>query len=113
MKRRRLFVIPLAFALAFSASAWAGSTTYAVSSAWSPGQGGGSAFSSSWYQNGFYKPNGFDATVTFIDNVSYGWHATRRDASTWTATHWFSGQVKKAHCRANARGGYGSCSVYN
>jgi hypothetical protein len=113
MKRRALTVAVVVALLGSSVAAWAGSTAYAVSSVWWPGQGAGSSYSASWVQNGFYKPIGFDATVTFIDNVSYSWHATRRDPSTWTVTHWFSSQVKKGHCRANAKGGYGACTVFN
>jgi spermidine/putrescine-binding protein len=111
--RRTILALAVALALAFSASAWAGYTSYAVWSYWSPGQGAGSSFSSSWYENAFYKNYGFDTTVTFIDNVSYSWHATVRNSGTYTHTHWLSSQVKRAHCRANAYGSYGACTVYN
>lgn len=99
--------------LVMSATAFAGSTTYAVSSYWSAGQGAGTSYSPSWWRNLFYKPQGFDATVTFIDNVGYGWHATVRNSGTLTDTAWFSSQVKKAYCRANAVGSYGACTAYN
>jgi hypothetical protein len=114
MKRLMIALASVGMAFAFSATASAAVVTYTSSHSWYAGQSAGSSFSSSWFQNGFYKPNyPFDATVTFIDNVSYSWHATRRDASEWTVTHWMSSQVKKAHCRANASGGYGACSVYS
>jgi hypothetical protein len=114
MKRLTLvLVLVVTFALAFTVSAWAASTTYIMKSSWSSGQGYGWYYSSSWWQNAFSKSQGFDTTVTFIDNVSYGWHATRRDASTWTVTHWLSSQTKKPHCRSNAYGGWGACVVYN
>ena len=113
MKRLMIALASVAMAFAFSATASAAVVTYTSSHSWYAGQSAGSSFSSSWFQNGFYKPNPFDATVTFIDNVSYSWHSTRRDASEWTVTHWMSSQVKKAHCRANAAGGYGACTVYS
>jgi hypothetical protein len=112
MKRLMLMLV-LAFALAFSASAWAGTTTYAVRSSWSPGQGYSTSFSPGWWRNLFYKPSGFLTTVTFIDNISYGWHSTVRSTGIVTDTHWLSSQVKKAHCHANVNGSYGACTAYN
>ena len=42
-------------------------------------QGAGSSYSSGWHYNYFFKDGiGHDTTVTFIDNVSYGWHDTVR-----------------------------------
>lgn len=112
MKRLRVALL-LVVALALSASASAGSTTYAAWSYWSAGQGASTSYSPSWWRNLFYKPKGFDTTVTFIDNVGYGWHATVRNAGTLTDTYWFSSQTKKAHCRANVNGPYGACTAYN
>jgi hypothetical protein len=114
VKRRILaFASVLVVALALAASTWAGTTTYAVWSYWSAGQGAGTSFSPSWWRNVFYKTAYFDTTVTFIDNASYAWHATVRSSGTYVETHWFSSQVKKAHCRANAVGSYGACTAYN
>lgn len=114
MRRIPLLVAMLLAALVTSATAWAGATNYLVSSYWSPGQGGSSAFSSSWFQNIMIKNAGFDSTITFIDNVSYGWHATTRGYATYLETHWLSSQVKKAHCRANvAASTWAACTVYS
>ena len=112
--RRRAFVAVLALALVLSAGAWAGATNYAGYQYWPAGQAAGSAFSPSWFQNIFYKTSSFDTTVTFIDNVSYGWHFTVRSWATYVETHWMSSQVKKAHCRAHTTGGsWAACTVYN
>lgn len=113
MKRRILgFASVLALALALAAGAWAGVSTYAVWSYWSAGQGAATSFSPSWFRNVFSKSASFDTTVTFIDNVSYSWHATVRSYGTYVETHWLSSQVKKAHCRANAKGSYGACTAW-
>jgi hypothetical protein len=112
--KRSIVTALLVFSLAFAASAQAGATTYYASSSWSPGMGGGSSFSSSWWMNGFYRPSGFDITVAFIDNVTYGWHSTVRAKGVQsTYAHWLTSDVKKAHCHANVSGGYGVCNAYN
>jgi hypothetical protein len=111
--RRLMLVLAVAAALAFSASASAAAVTYISWPSWSPGMGYGSSYSSSWVANGFYKSPAFDSTVTFIDNVTYSWHATFRSSGGWTYTQWFTSQVKKAYCVANAKGGYGACTVYS
>jgi hypothetical protein len=111
MKRLTLALL-LLFALTFATSAWAGTSTYA-DRYWFNGDAAGSSFSSSWWQNGFGKRSGYIGTVLFIDNVSYGWHVTVRNDSEFTATHWFSSQVKKGHCRANSNAFYGACTVFN
>lgn len=112
MQRSILVVAALAFTLALCTSAWAGTTTYYAASSWSPGQGGSSSFSSSWFMNIISKSSSFDSTITFIDNVSYSWHATVRGPGTYLTTHWLSSQVKKAHCRANvAASSYATCAV--
>ena len=110
---KRLTMVLLLFALTFATSAWAAPYTYAQNWNWQTGWGGGSAFSSRWWQNGFGKDAGAIGTVTFIDNVSYGWHVTVRNDSEFTATQWFSSQVKKGHCRANSSGFSGVCSVFD
>jgi hypothetical protein len=112
--KRVIVTLAFAFALAFTASAWAGQSTYAYTGPWWPNQAFGSSFSSSWWQNVMSKQEGFISTVAFIDNVTYGWHVTVRNASHYTETHWFSSQVKKAHCRANEYTPRGaSCTVFN
>jgi len=114
MKRSLLAVTVLAFALALCTSAWAGSVSYYSSPYWSAGQGGSSSFSSSWWRSTMGKNASFDSTVTFIDNVSYSWHSTLRGYDTYLATQWFSSQVKKAHCRANASASaWAGCTAWN
>jgi hypothetical protein len=99
-------------ALIVAGAAFAG--TYAGPKTWAPGESAGSSFSSSWHYDYFYKPSsGYDATVTFIDNVGYGWHQTVRNTSMVTYTYWFVSQVKKGHCRANTGYHTGSCAVYS
>lgn len=101
-------------ALIVAAAALAGTTTYAGPRYWYVNESGGSAFSSSWWRNAFSKQSsGFDTTVTFIDNVSYGWHETVRNTSLVTYTVWFSSQVKKGHCKAHQSHFNGSCWVVN
>lgn len=110
----KALLVGLVLALICATSAWAGSSAYAGSSSWPAGQAYGSSFSSSWFQNIFYKTVQFDTTVTFIDNASYGWHATVRSWSTYVETHWLSSQTKKAHCRANtSASAWASCTVYS
>jgi hypothetical protein len=106
------FASLLCLGLMLAASAW-GATTYAAYSYWPAGQGAATSFSPSWFRNAFYKNATFDTTITFIDNVSYSWHATVRSYATYVETHWLSSQVKKAHCRANASGPYGACVAYS
>ena len=112
MKRSLFAMTVLVFALALCTSAWAGSVSYYSSPYWSPGQGGSSSFSSSWWRNMMTKNASFDSTITLIDNVSYSWHATVRGPGTYLTTHWFSSQVKKGHCRANVgSSAHATCSV--
>jgi hypothetical protein len=111
--RRTIVGLVLALALAFAASAFAGSVVYA-NYYWYAGKGAGSSYSSSWWRNMFSKQGpGFDTTITFIDNAGYGWHATVRGPGQYLVTHWLSSQVKKAHCVAHASNFYGTCVVVN
>jgi hypothetical protein len=111
--KRTVLALALALALVFSAGALAGSFTYA-NQYWSAGQGAGTYYSSSWFQNRFNKSApGFDTTITFIDNISYGWHSTVRGPGQFLETHWLSSQVKKAHCRANVSNFNGICVAYS
>ena len=113
MHMRRLIcaLLVLSVAAAFATSAWAGSVAYYASRYWSPGQGAGSAFSSSWWQSAFSKPYGFDTTVAFIDNTSYSWRYTLRGYQTWQQTYWFSSTVKKAHCHSNVYASHSLAAV--
>jgi hypothetical protein len=114
MKRLIVALAVVVTALALGATASAAVVPYMSTSYWSAGQGGASSFSSSWFQNVMYKNAPFDTTVTFIDNVSYSWHSTRRGFDTYLSTHWLSSQVKKAHCRSNVKSGiWAGCTVYS
>lgn len=112
--RRLIFVLAFALALVLSAAALAGTTAYAGPRYWMANESGGSSYSASWWRNAFNKQSsGFDTTVTFIDNVSYGWHQTVRNTSMVTYTTWWSSQTKRAHCRANQGYFNGGCWVTN
>ena len=114
MKRLIVAVAATSAALVIGATASAAAVPYMSTSYWSPGQGGGSSFSSSWFMNGMYKNAPFDSTITFIDNVGYGWHSTRRSLDTYMQTHWTTSAVKKAHCRSNVAAGISAaCTVYS
>jgi hypothetical protein len=114
MKRLIVAVAIFSAALVLGASAWAAAAPYMSTSYWYPGHGGGSSFSSSWYMNGMYKNAPFDSTITFIDNVSYGWHSTQRGPGTYMQTHWLTSNVKKAHCRSNVSANVSAvCTVYS
>ena len=107
-------IVTVLASLIVGASAWAGSSTYAGSSSWPAGQAYSTSFSPSWWNNIFYKTASFDTTLTFIDNVSYGWHSTVRGWGTYQQTHWLSSQVKKAHCRANTTSwSWAACTAHN
>jgi hypothetical protein len=95
---------------------WAGSALavvgYAGPKYWNPGDEAGSSWQSGWSYNAFNKPSsGYDSSVTFIDNASYGWHATVRNRDMVTYTYWWSSQAKKAHCKAHSGGHWGGCYV--
>lgn len=114
MKRLSAGLVIVVVALALAGVALAGPTTYAGPWQWSQNQGAGSSFSSGWKYNYFFKNgSGHDATVTFIDNVTYSWHATVRNTSSTTYTYWFVSNVKRGHCRANSAYFWGSCVVVN
>ncbi len=96
--------------LTLASSALAG--IYAGPWKWSAGQGAGSSFSDHWLENYFGTyGSGYDKTVTFIDNKSYGWHNTIRNTKGQTTTYPPYPGVYKAHCVANISGFYGSCST--
>lgn len=111
--KRFVMVLALVFALSFAASATAGNLVYQPTKYWTAGEGAGSSFSPSWVRNSFWKQSDRWTTVTFIDNVSYSWHFTTTTRGYVTSTWWFSSQVKKAHCRSNESGFFGSCVVYS
>ena len=105
--------VALVLVAVFASSAYAVSV-YAGPKQWMAGQGAGSSFSSGWSWNDFAKyGSGHETTVTFIDNVSYGWHATVRNSADTTHTYWgWNGTARKGHCLAHASYFSGSCYVY-
>jgi hypothetical protein len=110
VKQVRLVAAAAVVGLVLAATAL-GATTYAGPRQWWAGQGAGSSFSK-WTWNDFAKvSSGYDTTVTFIDNVSYSWHATVRNSSMVTHTAYWGPEVRKGHCRANVGGFWGSCIV--
>jgi hypothetical protein len=113
--KRLILAGALALCLSFSASALAAEENYSGGVRyWQAGWGAGSSFSSDWKRTSFGKyGGGWDSAVTFIDNVSYGWHATVRNREQLTQTWWFTSQTKKAHCRAYSSNFYGSCQVFS
>lgn len=114
MKRLVVAIALVAAALVIGATARAAVVPYMSSSWWSVGMGNSSAYSSSWFQNVMSKNAPFDSTITFIDNTSYSWHATRRGTHWYLSTHWLTSQVKKAHCRSNVSVDIrAACTVYS
>lgn len=100
----------LLVSLTIASAAIAG--TYAGPMQWSAGQGAGTSFSSTWLRNEFATyGSGYDKTVTFIDNVGYGWHNTIRNTSQTTTTYAPYPGTFKGHCRANVSYFYGSCTI--
>ena len=98
-------------ALAITSAALAG--IYAGPQQWMAGQSAGSGFSSTWLRNYFSTyGSGYDKTVTWIDNKTYGWHNTVRGTGQTTTTYFPYPGTYKAHCRANSSFFYGSCTVY-
>ncbi len=111
---RVLFVAVLALALLLPGVAAAAGYAYAQDEYWTwSGRSAGSSFNSVWRHNWFIKKYpGYETTVTFIDNSTYGWHATVRNDWQTTATAWGSSAVKKAHCRSNTSlEFFGTCAV--
>jgi len=109
--RKVVLLLALASAFVFAGSAFA-VQSYGGPRYWYPGEGASSSWSSGWTRNSFNKAaSGYDTTVTFIDNVSYSWHATVRNTEMVTYTNWWSSQTKKAHCKANNGYHWGGCHV--
>lgn len=107
--RKLVLLLTLASALVFVSAALA-VETYGGPRYWYPGDSAGSSWQSSWTRTSFNKASsGYDTTVTFIDNVSYGWHATTRNSDMVTYTNWWSSQVKKAHCKTHTGYHWGGC----
>jgi len=111
MRRAATALAVLGAALVCASVAAAG--MYAGPLQWSPGQGAGSSYSSTWHENYFATyGSGYDKAVTFIDNRSYGWHNTVRNRNGVTETYAPYPLTVKAHCVAYDWGFYGSCSVW-
>ena len=115
MKRLAVVAVLLLVSLIVVSSAVA--AIYAGPRQWYAGQTASTAFSPTWIRNAFSTSgSGFDKTVTFIDNVSYSWHNTVRNTSSWTETYApyspFRVITDKGHCKANVGYFWGSCSIY-
>lgn len=110
MRNLAIGVAGVLAALLLAGTAVAG-TTYAGPKQWWPNEGAGSAYSSGWHYNYFFKENGLDATVTFIDNVSYSWHGTVRGTSSTIYARWYVSNVKRGHCFSHSGYRWGSCYV--
>jgi hypothetical protein len=107
--RKLVLLLALTTALAFAGAALA-VETYGGPRYWNPGDSAASSWQSGWTRNSFNKAtSGYETTVTFIDNVTYAWHATTRNRDTVTYTNWWSSQVKKAHCKAHTGYHWGGC----
>jgi len=111
---RRLFTLGVAALMSLTIASGALAGIYAGPWQWSAGQGAGTGFSSTWHENWFSTyGSGYDKSVTFIDNKSYGWHNTVRNSSGTTRTYApFPPGAFKGHCVANVSSFYGSCSIY-
>jgi hypothetical protein len=97
-------------ALTIASAAVAG--IYSGPRQWYAGQSAATGFSTSWLANWFATyGSGYDKTVTFIDNKSYGWHNTVRNKSSYTETYPPGALTVKAYCLAHVSGFWGSCSV--
>jgi hypothetical protein len=112
MRRIAVVVVLVLVSLTAVSVAVAGEIIYAGPKQWYPGQGAGSAYSSTWLANRFATyGSGYDKAVTFIDNKKYSWHNTLRNTSSYTETYPPSGLTVKAHCVAYSYGFWGSCAV--
>jgi hypothetical protein len=109
--RKLVLLLVLTSALVFAGAALA-VETYGGPRYWYPGDSAGSSWQSSWRRTSFNKPtSGYETTVTFIDNVSYAWHGTVRNAEMVTYTYWWTSQIKKAHCKTHTGYHWGGCHV--
>ena len=109
---RRLAAIAAVVLVSLTIVSAAVAGIYAGPTQWYPGQSAGTAFSKTWLANWFATyGSGYDKTVTFIDNTSYGWHNTLRNRSSYTETYAPYPLTVKAHCVAHSAGFWGSCSV--
>ena len=70
--RKLVLLLALTSALVFVGAALA-VETYGGPRYWNPGDSAASSWQSGWTRNAFNKAtSGYETTVTFIDNVSYG-----------------------------------------
>ncbi len=111
---RRLTMVMLAIAVALiAATTPVASYQYAGYRSWGFLQDASSTYASNWTQNWFQKDlQGFDTTVTFIDNLSYSWHNTVRNTFKTTATTLTWSGTTKAYCQSHTSGFFGSCTVF-
>ena len=108
--RRALTAVALFISLALASTALA-AYQYAPPRHWTPGASAGSSFSSTWLANYFMTyGSGYDKTVTFIKNTTYGWHNTKRGGSDYLETYAPWPGTFKAHCVSHSWF-WGSCNV--
>lgn len=113
--RSRLAIVVLAaFAafLLFASTAFAG--VYGYYHAFQYNESYGSGYSTGWVINSFYADlSGYSKTVTWINNVDYGWSGTVTNTSVDTKTTRSTGSpAVKAHCHSNSFSPfYGWCNV--
>lgn len=105
-------VAALSAFLFFASSAFAG--VYGYYHGWSLWEDYSSSYSTGWVLNSFRKDiAGFSTTVTWINNVNYGWSGTvtNSNVSTTTTRVDNSTPAEKGYCRANTSGFFGYCEV--
>ncbi len=100
---KRLAIVSAASVAALVLASAAAAGIYAGPKDWVPGEGAGTAFSTSWLANAFGTwGSGYDKSVTFIDNKKYKWHNVVRNTKEWTETYppWPPTAAYKGHCLA-------------
>lgn len=97
-----MVVASLAAFLSSASSAFGG--LYGYYHAFQYNEGYGSGFSTAWVINSFYADvAGYSKTVTWINNVDYGWSGTVTNTSVDTQTTRSAGSpAVKANCHSNS-----------
>lgn len=114
MRRLTALFVVLFCISATAATALASGYFYLPTQWVSGGSHGQSTYSTSWALNTFYT----DSTtpykrVTFIDNVTYGWHDTKTGYVQDLHTNWDAGSAShSAYCEDLSGAANGGCSVY-
>ena len=99
--KKYIALVAAAFVLAFASVAAAGQ--YAPAHWWVKDEGARSSYG--WMvSNNFNTYTAADTTVTFIDNVTYNWHGTRRQVTTRNIAYYdpgapYNGYARAAYCK--------------